>query len=79
MVQQLGLCASTSGGMGPIPGWGTKILEATRHSPQNKIKRQMDDVKLQLCDQISFLFFLIFKLFIYFWLCWVFIATQAFL
>ena len=72
MVQQLGLCASTSGGMGLIPGWGTKIRQATRHSPQNKIKRQMDDVKLKLCDQISFLFF--YYLFIY-----LFIATQAFL
>ena len=28
-VQWLGHCTSTAGGMGLIPGWGTKILHAT--------------------------------------------------
>lgn len=27
-VQWLGLCASIAGGMGPIPGWRTRILSA---------------------------------------------------
>ena len=29
MVQWLRLSASTAGGMGSIPGWGTKILQAS--------------------------------------------------
>ena len=31
-VQWLRLCASTAGGMGLIPGQGTKILHAAQHS-----------------------------------------------
>ena len=27
-VQWLGLCSSTAGDLGSIPGWGTKILQA---------------------------------------------------
>ena len=36
MVQWLGLCASAAGGMGSIPGWGTKIPHAARHSQEKK-------------------------------------------
>ena len=38
VVQWLGLCASTAGGIGPIPGWGTKPLQILRRG-QNKIKK----------------------------------------
>ena len=31
MVQWLGPCTSTAGGMGSIPGWGTKILHVVWH------------------------------------------------
>ena len=34
-VQWLGHCTSSAGGMGSIPGWGSRIPQATRHS-QNK-------------------------------------------
>ena len=37
-VQWLGLCASTAGGLGSIPGWGTKILQA--HGVTKKIKKK---------------------------------------
>ena len=39
-VQWLGLHASTAGGVGSIPGWGTKILHAVWHGayPPSKIK-----------------------------------------
>ena len=30
MVQWLGLCTSTAGGIGLIPGWGIKILHAVQ-------------------------------------------------
>ena len=36
MVQWLGLCASSAGGMGSIPGWGTKIPHATWHGQKTK-------------------------------------------
>ena len=35
-VQWLTFCASTAGGMGSIPGWGTKILHAARYSQKKK-------------------------------------------
>ena len=35
-VQWLGLCTSTAGGMGLIPGWGNKILPATWHGQKKK-------------------------------------------
>ena len=35
-VQWLGLHASIAGGMGSIPGWGTKIPQALRHSQKNR-------------------------------------------
>ena len=37
-VQWLGLRASTAGGMGSIPGWGTKIPQAPRHGQKTKQK-----------------------------------------
>ena len=39
VVQWLGLCTSTAGGTGSIPGWGTKILHASlggQKTPQNQ-------------------------------------------
>ena len=36
-VQWLGLCAFTAKGMGSIPGWETKIPQATQHD-QRQIK-----------------------------------------
>ena len=44
-VQWLGLCAFTAEGLGSIPGWETKFLQATRHS-QKKKKRWSDDPEL---------------------------------
>ena len=35
-VQWLGLCNSTAGGMGSIPGWGTKILSDAAKRKKNK-------------------------------------------
>ena len=35
-VQWLGLHAPTAGGMGSIPGQGTKILQAVQHGQKNK-------------------------------------------
>ena len=35
-VQWLGFCASTEGDTGLIPGQGTKIPQATRHSQKKK-------------------------------------------
>ena len=39
-VQWLGLHASTAGGAGLIPGWGTKILHAMRHSRKKRKKKK---------------------------------------
>ena len=39
-VQWLGLCASTAGGPGSIPGRGTEIPQATRHSQKQKKESQ---------------------------------------
>ena len=33
-VQWLGRCAFTAEGRGSVPGWGTKIPQATQHSPR---------------------------------------------
>ena len=35
-IQWLGLCNSTAGGMGSIPGWGTKILSDAAKRKKNK-------------------------------------------
>ena len=37
-VQWLGLCASTAGGAGSIPGWGTKIPHAVWYGQNKKEK-----------------------------------------
>ena len=36
VIQWLGLCDSTSGCTGSIPGWGTKILHAVEHGQKKK-------------------------------------------
>ena len=36
MVQWLGLCTSTAGGMDSIPGWRTKIPHAVRCGQEKK-------------------------------------------
>ena len=36
VVQWLGLCASTAGGQGSIPGWGTKIPQAVLEEKKKK-------------------------------------------
>ena len=38
VVQWLGLCAFTAEGAGSIPGWGTKIPQATRCAVKKKKK-----------------------------------------
>ena len=40
VVQWLGLCVSTAGGTGSIPGRGTKIPHALRHGPKKKKKKK---------------------------------------
>ena len=42
VVQWLRLCASTSWGTGSIPALGTKIPNATRHSPNTLLARILD-------------------------------------
>ena len=39
VVQRLGLHASTAGGPGSIPGWGTKILQAAQHGQKKNPKK----------------------------------------
>ena len=39
VVQSLGLCASTAGGLGSIPGWETRIPQASQHSQRKKKKK----------------------------------------
>ena len=41
VVQWLGLCAHTAGGLGLIPGWGTKIPHAVWHGPEKKEEEEM--------------------------------------
>ena len=36
VVQWLRLCAPNAGGMGLVPGWGTKILHATQLGQKKK-------------------------------------------
>ena len=38
VVQQLGLRASTAGGLGSIPSWGSKILQDARRGQKKKKK-----------------------------------------
>ena len=46
VVQWVGLHVSTAGGPGSIPGGGTKILQAARHS-QKKKKRKKKNTFVQ--------------------------------
>ena len=39
-VQRLGLCTSTAGGMGSIPGRGTKILQVVWPKRKNKTQQK---------------------------------------
>ena len=48
-VQWLRLCASTAGGMGSIPGWGTKIPHAAQYGQKEKRKKKRLCLKCQLC------------------------------
>ena len=41
-VQWLGLCTSTTGGTGSIPGLGTKIPHALRHGRREKKKKKKE-------------------------------------
>ena len=36
VIQRLGLCASSAGGTGSIPGWGTKILQTVQGRQKKK-------------------------------------------
>ena len=40
-VQWLGLSALTVRGLGSIPGWGTKVLQAARCGPKKKISESL--------------------------------------
>ena len=42
MVQWLRLCASTAGGTGLIPGWGTKIPHAVWYGQKKKREREKE-------------------------------------
>ena len=53
-VQWLGLPASTAGGTGLIPGWGTKIPCATWQGQKKKKK-----IKKKKCSLMTFLFYVI--------------------
>ena len=44
VVQWLGLHASTAGGPGSIPGWGTKILQAAQHGQKKNPKKLQWDI-----------------------------------
>ena len=44
VVQWLRLCATTTGGTGPIPDWETKILQATQSSITEKRKKGQKDM-----------------------------------
>ena len=45
VVQWLGLCASTAGGMGSILGQGTKILQAVGCSKVSKVHGNLFKIK----------------------------------
>ena len=53
VVQWLGLCASTAGGMGLIPGLGTKILQAARCSQKKKSSHLKTFSRNIMFDQLS--------------------------
>ena len=45
MVQQLKLCAFNIGGVGSIPGWGTKILHAMCAAKKKRKERKLIGAK----------------------------------
>ena len=47
MVQQLGLCALTTKGLGLIPGWGINIPQAMWHGQKKEKKRKKDHLSLK--------------------------------
>ena len=88
MVQWLRLLAPNAGGLGSIPGQGTRscMVQLRACMPQLKIRgaatKILQEAMKILCaaantqrSQINNFFFLIFK--IYFWLCWVFVAARG--
>ena len=50
-VQWLGLCASTAGVMGSIPGRRTKISEAARRSQKKKKKEEEEEQERTVVGQ----------------------------
>ena len=57
-VQWLGLCTSTVGSTGSIPGWGTKILRTTWYSasspPLTELDREPDTLSTEgQCEKIK--------------------------
>ena len=52
VVQWLGLCTSTVGGPGSIPGWGTKILQSAPAKKKNAADSNPDDAKLPPCSNL---------------------------
>ena len=50
-VQWLGLCASTAGGPGIDPCWGTKILHAAWHGKKQKQKDKQTEKILHLYNK----------------------------
>ena len=44
VVQSLGLCASTAGDLGSIPGWETRIPQASQHSQRKKKKKYISNL-----------------------------------
>ena len=53
MVQCIGLCTSTSGGTGSIPGQGTKIPHAVQCSKKKKKKKSIGFNVGCICIRIS--------------------------
>ena len=53
-VQWLGLCTLTAEGLGSIPGWGTKMPQAARHSQKKKKNPQTKNKLKNKNQKISF-------------------------
>ena len=49
VVQWLGLCVSTAGGTGSIPGWGTQILQASWCGQKQKTTKKNVENKSNVC------------------------------
>ena len=45
-VQRLGLCTLSAKGPGSIPGWGTKIPQATKQGQKKKKKHQLTPARM---------------------------------